>query len=53
MNGEKSDRGFVLPMGCKHSKVDQTSALLYESHGFLGQTSISSSKILFKIDYFS
>ena len=42
---------FVL--GCKHSKVDQTSAPIYESRGFLGQMPISSSKMLFKIDYFS
>ena len=39
--------------GCKHSKVDQTSAPVYESRGFLGQTPISSSKMLFKIDSFS
>ena len=40
-------------LGCKHSKVDQTSAPVYESRGFLGQMPISSSKMLFKIDYFS
>ena len=39
--------------GCKHSKVDQKNALVYKSHDFLGQTPISSSKMLFKIDYFS
>ena len=39
--------------GCKHSKVDQTSAPVYERHGFFGQTPISSSKMLFKINYFS
>ena len=33
--------------GCKHSKVDQESAPVYESHDFLGQTPISSSKMLF------
>ena len=38
--------------GCKHSKVDQTSAPVFESRGFLGQTPISSSKPLLKIDYF-
>ena len=38
--------------GCKHSKVDQTSAPVYERCGFLGQRPISSSKMLFKIDYF-
>ena len=38
---------------CKHSKVDQTSAPVYESRGFLGQRPISSSKMLFKIEYFS
>ena len=36
--------------GCKHSKVDQTSAPVYESRGFLCQTPISSSKMLFIID---
>ena len=35
------------------SKVDQTSAPVYDSRGFLGQTPISSSKMLFKIDFFS
>ena len=46
--------GFVeVGEGCKHSEVDQTSALVYESRGFLGQTPISSNKMLFKIDYFS
>ena len=40
-------------LGCKHIKVDQTSARVYESCGFLGQRPISSSKMLFKIDYFS
>ena len=39
--------------GCKHSKMDQESAPVYESHDFLGQTTISSSKMLFKIYYFS
>jgi hypothetical protein len=39
--------------GCKHGKVDQKSAPLYDNHDFLGQTPISSSKMLFKIDYFS
>ena len=39
--------------GCKHSKVNQTSAPVYESRGFLGQTPISSSKMLLQIDYFS
>ena len=39
--------------GCKHSKVDQRSAPVYESHGFLGQRPISCSKMLFKIDYVS
>ena len=34
--------------GCKHSKVDQESAPVYKSHDFLGQTPISSSKMLFK-----
>ena len=40
-------------LGCNHSKVDQTSAPVYESRGCLSQTPISSSKMLFKIDYFS
>jgi hypothetical protein len=31
--------------GCKHSKVDQESAPVYESHDFLGQTPISRSKM--------
>ena len=45
---------FALSIhGCKHSKVDQTSAHVYESRGFLGQMPISSSKMLSKIDYFS
>ena len=39
-------------LGCKHSKVDQTSAPVYKSRGFLGQRPISSSKMLFKNDYF-
>jgi hypothetical protein len=39
----------ILAMGCKHSKVDQESAPVYENHDFLGQTPISSSKMLFKI----
>ena len=38
---------------CKHSKVDQESVPVYESHDFLGQTPISSSKMLFKIYIFS
>ena len=38
------------PIGCKHSKVDQKSAPVYESHDFLGKTPISGSKMLFKID---
>ena len=40
-------------LGCKHSKVDQTSVPVYESSNFLGQMPISSSKMFFKIDYFS
>ena len=43
----------VLINGCKHSKVDQESAPVYECHDFLGQTAISSSKMLFEIYYFS
>ena len=39
-------------LGCKHSKVDQESAPVYESHDFLGQTPISSSKVLFNIFFF-
>ena len=39
--------------GCKHSKVDQTSAPVYKSCGFLGQALISSSKMLFEIGDFS
>ena len=38
--------------GCKHSKVDQESAPVYESRDFLGQTLISSRKMLSKIYYF-
>ena len=38
---------------CKHSKVDPTSALVYESGGLFGQRPMSSRKMLFKIDYFS
>ena len=41
------------PKGCKHSKVDQESAPVYGSHDFLGQTPISSSKMLFKMYNFS
>ena len=37
----------------KHSKVDHSSVPANESRGFLGQMSISGSKLLFKIDYFS
>ena len=36
-----------------HSKVDQTSAPVYKSCGFLGERPISSSNMLFKIDCFS
>ena len=39
--------------GCKHSKVDQKSIVVYESHDFLGQTPISSSKMFYKIYLFS
>ena len=39
--------------GCKHSKVYQKSAPVLESHDFLGQMPISSSKMLYKIYYFS
>ena len=42
-----------MSIRCKHSKVDQTSAPVYESRGLLGQRPISSSKMLFKTDYFS
>ena len=45
--------GGGLVVVCKHSKVDQTSAMVYESRGFLGQRPISNSKMLFEIDYFS
>ena len=38
---------------CEHCKVDQTSAPLYEGRGFLGQTPISCSRMLYKIDYYS
>ena len=44
---------YIRGSGCKHSKVDQTSAPVYESRDFLGQRPISSSKMLFNIDYFS
>ena len=43
----------IMGDGCKYSKVDQTSAPVYESRGFLGQRPISSSKLLLKVDYFS
>ena len=42
----------MLGLGCKHSKVDQKSAPVYESHDFLGQTPISGSKMLFKVEHF-
>jgi hypothetical protein len=35
--------------GCKLSKVDQESAPVYGGHDFLGQTPISSRKMLFKL----
>jgi hypothetical protein len=38
--------------GCKHSKVDPESAPVYGSHDFLGQTPISSSKMLSKFIFF-
>ena len=44
---------IISVIGCKHSKVDQESAPVYKSHDFLGQTPISSSKMLFKIYTFS
>ena len=44
---------LFCPRGCKHSKLDQPSAPVYKSRGFLGQRPISNSKMLFKIDYFS
>ena len=43
---------FNTLFGCKHSKVDQESAPVYESHDFLGQTPISNSKMLFKLYIF-
>jgi hypothetical protein len=43
---------ILFVIGCKHSKVDQESALVYGSHDFLGQTPISSSKMLFKFFFF-
>jgi hypothetical protein len=57
-NGDKEDdkskkpHVFVYTIGCKHSKVDQESAPVYESHDFLGQTPISGGKMLFKIFIF-
>jgi hypothetical protein len=44
---------YCFIQGCKHGKVDQKSAPPYDNHDFLGQTPISSSKMLFKIDLFS
>ena len=38
-----------MKLGCKHSKVDQTSAPVYKSCGFLGQRPISSSKCCLKL----
>ena len=38
--------------GCKHSKVDQDSAPVYESHDFLDQMPISSSKMLLYVYIF-
>ena len=43
----------IFTNGCKQSKMDQGIAMVYESHDFLGQTPISSSKMLFKIYIFS
>jgi hypothetical protein len=40
---------ILILSGCKHSKVDQESAPVYGSHDFLGQTPVSSSKMLFKM----
>ena len=48
-----SNKLVIYNTGWKHSKVDQESAPLYESHDILGQTPISSSKMLFKIYSFS
>ena len=42
----------LITSGCRHSKVDQTSALVHESRGFLGQRPISSSKKFLNIDFF-
>ena len=39
---------ILYVVGCKHSKVDQESAPVYESHYFFGQTPMSSRKMLFK-----
>ena len=49
----KQSNALPPTLRCKHSKVDETSALVYESRGLLGQMPISSSKRLFKIDYFN
>ena len=40
--------GWKIGLGCKHSKVDQENAPVYESHDFLGQMPISSRKMLFR-----
>ena len=43
---------FMALYGYKHSKVDQTSAPVYESRGCLAQTPINSSNMLFKLIIF-
>ena len=42
-----------LPSGCKHGKVDQQSAPVYYNYNIYGQRPKSSSKALFKLDFFS
>ena len=43
----------TLMLGCKHGKVDQKNALVYYNHNLFGQRRKSSSKTLFKLDFFS
>ena len=54
----KASRGaklmqFLAWLGYNHGKVDQLSAPVYQNHHFLGERPKSSSKALFKLDFFS
>ena len=44
---------IIIVSGCKHDRVDQKNALVYQDHNFLDQRPKSNSKALFKLDLFS